>query len=129
MKVDTLSSRLRSAVEVAWREQVQRLPSSKRALHALRPERQLAQRTERIKLLSDRLQRATRSRLGDAEDRLSHLAKLLRTLGPESAFERGFSITTTAAGKLVRSVDDARRAGRLRTRFKDGVIDSEVVDD
>lgn len=129
MKVDTLSSRLRSAVEVAWREQVQRLQSSKRALHALRPERQLAQRTERIKLLSDRLQRATRSRLGDAEDRLSHLAKLLRTLGPESAFERGFSITTTDAGKLVRSVDDARCAGRLRTRFKDGVIDSEVVDD
>lgn len=126
MRADALRSRLKSAVEVAWREQVQRMHGARRSLDAVRPERQLAQRTSRLENAADRLTLAVRSHMTEAEERVHRLADLLRTLGPESAFERGFSITTDEEGNILRSVEEARTAHRLKTRFKDGVIESQV---
>ncbi|WP_200281761.1 exodeoxyribonuclease VII large subunit [Haloferula rosea] len=126
MRLDQLGARLRAAVEVAWKEQVQRLNGSKRALEALRPERQIAQRIQSLDAIGGRLTRATQTRVVELEERLGHLGGLLRALGPESAFERGFSITTDADGKILHSVEEVRKGQKLRTRFKDGVVESTV---
>jgi exodeoxyribonuclease VII large subunit len=126
MRVDALGGRLRAAVEVAWREQHQRLNSSRRGLEALRPERQIAQRFSNLDQLSNRLTRAVQIRVGEVDEKLHRLGDLLRALGPVSAFERGFSITTDEEGKVLRSVVEATAGKRLRTRFKDGVVESTV---
>lgn len=60
------------------------------------------------------------------EGTLERLRGMLRALGPESAFQRGFSITLDAKGNIVRSIADVAPGDPLRTRLKDGEIRSEV---
>ena len=44
--------------------------------------------------------------------------------GPESAFERGFSITLDARGKIIRSIKEVAPDDKIRTKLKDGEIRS-----
>jgi exodeoxyribonuclease VII large subunit len=43
---------------------------------------------------------------------------------PESAFERGFSITLDARGKIIRSIKEVAPGDEIRTKLKDGEIRS-----
>jgi len=49
---------------------------------------------------------------------------LLRALGPESAFQRGFTVTLDEHGRLLRSAGEVRAGQRLTTRFADGEVTS-----
>jgi exodeoxyribonuclease VII large subunit len=51
---------------------------------------------------------------------------MIRTLGPESAFKRGFSITMTEDGKIIRSTKDTKPNMHLRTKLIDGEISSTI---
>ena len=75
----------------------------------------------------EQLDRAARRRLDVLEERLSRLRSLLRTLGPESAFDRGFSIAMDSYGRIIRSRADVSPGEVLRTKVKDGEIRSEVL--
>jgi exonuclease VII large subunit len=46
---------------------------------------------------------------------------------PESAFERGFSITLDARGKIIRSVAQVAPGDEIRTKLKDGEIRSSTA--
>jgi exodeoxyribonuclease VII large subunit len=47
---------------------------------------------------------------------------MLRTLGPDSAFERGFSITMNARGKVIKSINDIGKGEQMITKLKDGEL-------
>jgi exodeoxyribonuclease VII large subunit len=61
-------------------------------------------------------------------ERLVRLRGLLRALGPESAFQRGFSITLGEDGRAVRSAKALKAGDLLRTKFSDGEATSRVVE-
>ena len=58
--------------------------------------------------------------------RLDRCRELLRTLGPESAFARGFSITMTEEGNVVRDPAQVEDGEVLETRMEGGVLRSVV---
>jgi exodeoxyribonuclease VII large subunit len=64
--------------------------------------------------------------LDHARERFSRLEEILRALGPESTLGRGYSITTDAEGKIVRTVKVVRPKMKIRTRVSDGEFDSTV---
>ena len=64
--------------------------------------------------------------LDHARQRFSHLEGILRALGPDSTLRRGYSITTDAQGKIVRTVKLVRPQMKIRTRVSDGEFESEV---
>jgi exodeoxyribonuclease VII large subunit len=72
------------------------------------------------------LEQILSGRLQKMEQALQRQKSMLRALGPESAFDRGFSITMTKDGKLVRSVDAVEPGEALVTKLKDGELQSEV---
>ena len=74
-----------------------------------------------------RLERAGKDRIDQRIERLARLRGLLRALGPESAFQRGFSITLGADGKVIRSASSLKPGDLLRTKFADGETASRVV--
>ncbi|HWB20622.1 MAG TPA: exodeoxyribonuclease VII large subunit [Phycisphaerales bacterium] len=80
----------------------------------------------------DQLQR----RLREASVRGIHLRRTLlaaqeqrlAAVDPLAVLERGFSCTTTASGRLIRSVEDVRATDVVRTIVSDGSFRSHVLD-
>jgi len=62
----------------------------------------------------------------NAQERFKRFEAILRVLGPEAVLLRGYSITKTADGKLVRSAKDVRTGLKVITRVTDGQFGSVV---
>ena len=65
--------------------------------------------------------------LDQARQRFSRVEAILRALGPDSTLRRGYSITTDAQGKIIRTVKVVRPRIKIRTRVSDGEFESEVM--
>lgn len=62
-----------------------------------------------------------------ARQRFQTAEGILRVVSPEATLQRGYSITTDAAGKVIRSVAAAKPKSKIRTRVTDGEFESEVL--
>ncbi len=74
-----------------------------------------------------RLRSASRRAVDDAERRLAHLAGRNAAVDPIRTMARGWSITRTADGSVLRSAGDAPPGSELLTTLADGTIHSTVV--
>ncbi|MEM6550891.1 MAG: exodeoxyribonuclease VII large subunit [Planctomycetota bacterium] len=147
-QAEQLETRLGLALRRRAESARQRLEAVVR--HALfsRPERQVDRAAARLEGLSDRLERALPRRvvgprreleqlvarlravptraLARAADRLDGLHHLLELVGPRQVLERGYTLTTTAEGKLLRSAAEAGQEATLVSRFADGTVTSRT---
>ncbi len=125
-QVDYLSRRLAGTPQGALNRTERRLMDlSSRLVPALKdPVARLEQRVQRAALkLDPPLQHAVQR----AEARLASAEQKLSLLNPYAILGRGYSITTDAAGRVVRGAGDVRTGDRLTTRLGDGVVESQVV--
>jgi exodeoxyribonuclease VII large subunit len=76
--------------------------------------------------MSGRLSNDVRSRLQEQKQRFQRAAGLLQALSPEATLARGFSVTTTADGRILRSITEAPPRTKIVTRLRDGSIASTV---
>jgi len=63
-------------------------------------------------------------RLQSMRQRVQHYAKTIDVLSPLRTLERGYSITCTAEGEVVRSVHQVKPGETLTTRLSDGTLTS-----
>jgi len=127
-RLDSLRARLAQSLRAE-------LEATSARLHALRlrhrsqqPARVLERRLEHLANQRQRLSSLLEVALQRHHQRLVHWRGLLRTLGPESAFQRGFSITLGADGRLIRSAAALQPGDLLLTKFGDGAAHSRVLD-
>jgi exodeoxyribonuclease VII large subunit len=100
-----------------------------RARHkAHHPAMVLERRMDAVAGLRQRFERAGRENLISGGEQLVRLRGVLRALGPESAFQRGFSITLGPDGKIVTSAVTLKPGEIMRTKFADGETTSVVRD-
>jgi exodeoxyribonuclease VII large subunit len=97
------------------------------ALKPHRPERELMARRASFADLHRRFVALPSQLLGKAKERFVRMENVLRILGPEATLGRGYSITTDAAGNLVRSINAIRPKMKIRTRVSDGEFNSRVA--
>ncbi len=97
---------------------VQRLASA--------PQRFLRRQAGAPEALVGRLLAVARGRLGAARASLDGLERLCRELSPQRTLERGFTVTRTAAGALVRRAADLTSGERMTTQTAAGVVTSRV---
>jgi exodeoxyribonuclease VII large subunit len=128
MRLDTARARLSQAVRSALENAAMRVNEARAGHRAHHPARVLERRMDVLTNLHVRLERAGGEQFERRDQRLVRLRGLLRALGPESAFQRGFSITLGNDGKVVRSAAALKIGDLLRTRFADGETSSRVVD-
>jgi exodeoxyribonuclease VII large subunit len=129
MRLDALADRLLSSLESsmnASRVKLRELGLRHRGHH---PAKVLARRVESLATTRRQFDVARVNAMQLKRERVMQLAGLLRALGPESAFQRGFSITLDAQGRLVRSAHELKPGDELRTRFADGETRSRVLDE
>ena len=74
-----------------------------------------------------RLARAPRVELSQAEQRLATYSARLAAYDPKAALQRGWTITHTESGELVRSIGQVAAGTRIRTTTMDGTIVSDVI--
>jgi exodeoxyribonuclease VII large subunit len=94
-----------------------------------RPLQRLQELEQRLDDTASRLHRAAKLRLARANERLAGLAGQLETLSPLNVLARGYSLTRTDDGRLVRAADEVQPGDRLTTRVASGEIVSRVVGD
>ncbi len=126
MRLDSLRARLASAAGQALEQSARKLGEARAAHRAIHPLRVIGRRGEGLDALRTTLHRLGAAGMERQEKRLAALKSLLRTLGPESAFQRGFSITMDQHGEIIRSVKDVPPGGTLRTKLADGEILSKT---
>jgi exodeoxyribonuclease VII large subunit len=80
----------------------------------------LSQRRERFAL------RRVLRRIEDERRALTQRLQTLRAADPRTALARGFSLTYTSEGALVRSIEELRAGQTTLTRFIDGRVESRV---
>jgi exodeoxyribonuclease VII large subunit len=127
MRLDHLRGRLLAAVETGAQAHQARLDRARAAHRTQHPARVVQRRGEHLAQLGARLMRSSQQTLAGRGDRLKHLAELLRALGPQSAFLRGFSITTDAGGRILRGITGIQPGDVIHTRLADGSIASRVT--
>ena len=103
----------------------QRLTATKTAIHR-EAIRTLAQATEQLDRRSKELPKLARRTLRHASSSIDHHQARLKTFDPAIMLERGWTITRTANGDVVRSVADANSGDTLVTQLADGTLISNV---
>ena len=120
MRLDSARGQLSQATRASLETFTFRLNEARARHQSFHPERVLERRLDTVKSLRLRFERAGKDILSERSERLARLRGLLRTLGPESAFHRGFSITLAADGKIVTSSHTLKPGDLMRTKFADG---------
>jgi exodeoxyribonuclease VII large subunit len=124
--------------ELAWQEIVVALEAtlddesehlSRRARRATSATRnRLVIEDHRLQGFGDRVRRSAAGAVRHSGSQLDLVEARVRALDPARALARGWSITRSAAGTVVRSVNDIEPGGILVTTVADGTISSIVSD-
>ncbi len=122
-----LRARLYEAMEhrlALAQQQVQQLASRPAFRRPLQRVRDLEQRLDD---LARRMDRVANLKLTQTGSQLAALAARLESLSPLNVLTRGYSLTHTADGKLVRAAEDVSPGDELITRVAAGTITSRVI--
>ena len=125
-RLDLVRERLTRTITIFIADRRNLLTRHMNTLQARRPERELSLRRSALGQLERRFLAQLARLLQQARDCFSRSEGMLRLLGPEATLRRGYSITRTAAGEIVRSVRTVRPNTRIRTRVQDGEFDSKT---
>ncbi|MEZ5330068.1 MAG: exodeoxyribonuclease VII large subunit [Verrucomicrobiales bacterium] len=127
MQLDSLAESLDQTAKDQIGQAKSRLAEARHALIQARPDRVLERRAMRLAALADRLDAAVTTQLKERKQMVAASTQLLKSLGPQSVFNRGFSLTTSEAGKPLSSTKAAPKGTVILTRLADGTLRSEVT--
>ena len=122
-QVDWKSESLRSAIHEAIRSKADDLLQQCSAI-SISPARQIEEISGKIDLLKKSLTHSLSINMKSVVERYEKGAIAIKTLGPDSVLDRGFSLTLDADGKLITSTDEVKPGDLMTTRLKNGTIKS-----
>jgi exodeoxyribonuclease VII large subunit len=126
LRMDELRGRLGQVVKDRLNEAEAEARDHRASWKMLHPLVIVERRREGLAQIQMRLKHGMERRVEGCEAKLARLGGLVKALGPESAFERGFSITFGPDGKVVRSPEEVKEGDALETMTKGGVVGSTV---
>jgi exodeoxyribonuclease VII large subunit len=109
-----------------WEKRAQLADVTARLRHH-RPDQLLALLGQRLTTFRRQMADRVAHAMSDRRQRLRRLADVVRLLAPEATLARGYSLTRTADGKVIRTVEQVRAGTRVVTRVSDGEFASDVV--
>lgn len=125
-RLDLAKAELASACETSLTARRHRVETFGTRYDALRPERVIGQIEDRLARLGERLHQSAGQSSERKESELNRLAGLLQSLGPQSILARGYSLTFTADGQLVRDAEQVIEGESITTQTASSKIESTV---
>jgi len=126
-RVDELSIALQQAMRNRLYEQERTLNNLTPRLMRQSPDKKLATASHQLSQLQARLNQAIQQQLQQANNSLALQASKLDSVSPLNVLARGYSITKTQQGKVVKSVGQIKTGDVLITELVDGSIESQVI--
>ncbi len=124
-QITRLAARLGGSLQNQERVLRERLPGLRQTMvHALRNGLQRTQQKMDESALT--LGHLLQSVVAERKQNLRRLEVQLRALGPLAVLDRGYSVTQTADGKVVRDAGKLKKGDLLHTRLAKGTVLSEV---
>jgi exodeoxyribonuclease VII large subunit len=91
------------------------------------PERRISDMTNAILQYRTSLQRFCAERHRELQSQLARDTALLNALNPIQALARGYTLTLDSRGQILRNASDISPGQILKTRFHDGIVESEAI--
>ncbi len=126
-RVEGLLLNAENAVDTGVRRQAERLNAVIARLSPIRLAAKVADNTQRLALLNQRHSAAGGEMTRARHQELQLTMARLDALSPLSVMKRGFSITETAAGTIVRDSKQTKTGDKLKIRLASGKLDAEVL--
>lgn len=82
---------------------------------------------EEVQDKQDRLSRAIALHLSSLLDKVKSYESRLKSINPDNIVKRGYSITMGEDGMPITSAKNVRKGQKIKTKLKDGIIESEVL--
>ena len=90
------------------------------------PAKQLEEVSGKLKIISQSLEHNLSKKFNEFQEKYERSALSLKSLGPYSVLERGFSLTQDGKGNLITSSKEMSSGDKIITRFKDGDLKSTI---
>jgi exodeoxyribonuclease VII large subunit len=126
-RLDAAAALIGRSGEEALKTRREKLGSLLGRLRHHRPDQVLVLRRLAIAGLRGKLDTAAQACLARKSSRLEHISGALRILSPDATLARGYTITSDAAGAVIRGSAAVKSGDEIRTRFADGEVGSRVV--
>lgn len=126
LRVDELRNQLALAMKDRLQEAAREVREHRASWRVLHPLMMVERRQDGLAQMKLRLRHGAGGPLEEFAKRLGRSGELLRTLGPESAFARGFSITMTEKGEIVTDPAAVEKGVVLQTKMAGGILRSVV---
>ncbi|GAA0490776.1 MULTISPECIES: exodeoxyribonuclease VII large subunit [Tatumella] len=118
-------------LQAALQQQLQkhnlRFEQLSQRLQRHQPQPLLYQAAQDLSLVHYRLRQAMEKQLNGSRQRFGTLAVQLESASPLATLARGFSVTTSSNGDVIKNTRQLQRGDTLRTRLNDGWVESEVT--
>lgn len=82
---------------------------------------------EEVQDKQDRLSRAIILYLSSLSDKVKSYESRLKSINPDNIVKRGYSITMGEDGMPITSTKNVHKGQKIKTKLKDGIIESEVL--
>ena len=125
-RLDDARARLRHAALAALDRRAHRVELAERGLRALSPVARTLNGRRALIDLQGRLERGMYRNVDRARHRLGSDAGRLDSLSPLAVLGRGYSLTRTADGRIVRSWRDVRAGASVNVLLHEGSLDCRV---
>jgi len=80
-----------------------------------------------LEISQEHLKKIIYLHLQNSRTKIKHYEHLTQMADPNNTLKRGFSITRTEDGRLLRSIQDAENNKKITTQLADGIINSNIV--
>jgi exodeoxyribonuclease VII large subunit len=125
-RLDIAEQTLARAIEARLADLRQRLGEFGGRLRQHRPDQVLALQRQRLLGVRSALAERFNQQLRVRRDRVTRAGEMLRLLSPEHTIARGYSISSTPEGKVIRAIGDVGAGDEIETRLRDGKLVSVV---
>lgn len=125
--LEKLQQRMRVALDSQLKRADQRQLRLAQRLNQHNPQPRIHRAQTRIQQLEYRLAENIRARLSERRERFGNAVTHLEAVSPLATLARGYSVTATADGNVLKQRKQVNAGDRLTTRLADGWIESEVT--
>jgi exodeoxyribonuclease VII large subunit len=126
-RVDEQTLRLRRGAHAEWRRAAHRVALATAALRSASPVARVSNGRHRLERLEAGLRNEIRLVLGQSGHRLGEAVGRLDSLSPLAVLGRGYSLTRTPAGAIVRSARDVRAGDDVHVLLHEGSLECRVA--